>query len=134
MSLPPERWPGFWNRVTSASTSRKMTTHRAKLRKFGFIGPVLPSREVDREGPQVLARYTSMPNLGMPHSLAKGSGTACVIVTDSSITAPVPNRFKVDPKISVPVEIEHAARQRQAQGPALLQRAAQAPDGPFHAL
>ena len=37
MSLPPDRCPGFWNSVTSASTSRKMMTHKAKLRKFGFI-------------------------------------------------------------------------------------------------
>jgi hypothetical protein len=38
MSPPPPRLPGFWNSVISARTSRKMTTQRAKLRKFGFIG------------------------------------------------------------------------------------------------
>ena len=37
MSLPPDRCPGFWNSVTSASTNRKMMTHKAKLRKLGFI-------------------------------------------------------------------------------------------------
>ena len=38
MSLLGVFWAGLWNRVTSASTSRKMITQRAKLRKFGFIG------------------------------------------------------------------------------------------------
>ena len=30
-------WPGFWNSVNSASSSRTMMTHRAKLRRLAFI-------------------------------------------------------------------------------------------------
>src|SRR5262249_1158884 len=31
------RWPGFWNRVNSASSKRTMITQRAKLRRLAFI-------------------------------------------------------------------------------------------------
>src|SRR5262249_36330533 len=37
MSCAVVRWPGFWNSVNSASKSKTMITHRAKLRRLAFI-------------------------------------------------------------------------------------------------
>src|SRR5215217_706649 len=70
----------------------------------------------------------------MPPSVAKGSGGACVIITDASITATAAGRFSADPQRSMPVEVEHATSQRHAQRTTLGDGGAQARDGVLHAL
>src|SRR5215210_3381747 len=103
MSLPPGRWPGFWNSVTSARTRRKMTTHRAKLRKLGFIGPDLPPGEVNAKA-LALRDTRVQSNLGTSLSLAKGSETSCVIFTARRITAAAAERFRADYEMPVPAK------------------------------
>ncbi len=63
MSLLGAFWAGLWNRVTSARTSRKMITQRAKFRKFGFIAfPSTAARpESSESNPTVPNGHLSAP-------------------------------------------------------------------------
>src|SRR5690349_14119200 len=80
MSLPPPRWPGLWKRVTSASTRRKMTTHKAKLRKFEFIGSGSAPEGDEARGKKGKLPHAAKLNVGTPILLAKGMRRAYGII------------------------------------------------------
>ena len=79
MSCDEARWPGFWNSVNSASSSRTMMTQRAKLRRLAFIPRRLscPERQGAADGRRRVLQaviHDSFTNVGPRLPPAKGTG------------------------------------------------------------
>src|SRR5437763_11848852 len=120
MSVDVVRWPGFWNRVNSASSSRTMITQSAKLRRLAFIRR--PSARRNRRPvrwPTRIATPATNVSFATPPAKGKGPQPGSLPDGDERSLLPLPassapRRCLLDGKLRA-VRRDHGSRQGPPQ-------------------
>ena len=155
MSCEEARWPGFWNSVNSANSSKTIMTQRAKLRRLAFIDlPSWPRGSRPYVLGSLLGQHGESPdrllyNLGAALVDAKGTTRdylthlsripAQIMAVESLFSGVVKTprcnmttyRWRIADSVTLVRPLAAAARRRFNDDPALTEADQGARKGPF---